>query len=135
MITLFENIQILIWNFLSSLLLRFILNYISLLFNKLIKTKCYDESGKKTIIDEGPDIYEETLFLPSEQIKWLRPPKMCESPQFIIKQNEFSVLKGESGDTSLMAAISILAQDSSLFLKVVPESNSFEGNSRMFLFR
>lgn len=54
MITLFESIQILIWNFLSSLLLRVISNNISLLFNKLIKTKCSDESANKTIMQKVP---------------------------------------------------------------------------------
>ncbi|CAO1408309.1 unnamed protein product [Diamesa serratosioi] len=86
-------------------------------------------------MENNPDITDDILFLPHQKIEWRRPSEICENPQFIIKENHFSVQKGEFGDSSLLAAISILIQDSYLFSRVVSEFNCFGRNSELFLFR
>lgn len=64
---------------------------------------------------------------PDRHYEWLRPHEICENPEFFVEGfSRFDVQQGELGDCWLLAACANLTQDQKMFLRVVPEDNSFE---------
>ncbi|XP_053684454.1 calpain-B-like isoform X2 [Sabethes cyaneus] len=64
---------------------------------------------------------------PDRHYEWLRPHEISDSPEFFVEGfSRFDVQQGELGDCWLLAACANLTQDQKLFLRVVPEDNSFE---------
>ncbi|XP_053670171.1 calpain-A-like [Anopheles nili] len=64
---------------------------------------------------------------PDRHYEWLRPHEICDSPEFFVEGfSRFDVQQGELGDCWLLAACANLTQDQRMFLRVVPEDNSFE---------
>ncbi|XP_055534118.1 calpain-A-like isoform X2 [Wyeomyia smithii] len=87
---------------------------------------------------ENGSLFEDPEFLatssslmysrrPDRHYEWLRPHEISDSPEFFVEGfSRFDVQQGELGDCWLLAACANLAQDQKLFLRVVPEDNSFE---------
>ncbi|XP_058837405.1 calpain-A-like isoform X3 [Topomyia yanbarensis] len=64
---------------------------------------------------------------PDRHYEWLRPHEIADSPEFFVEGfSRFDVQQGELGDCWLLAACANLTRDQTLFLRVVPEDNSFE---------
>ncbi|KFB50194.1 hypothetical protein ZHAS_00018260 [Anopheles sinensis] len=64
---------------------------------------------------------------PDRHYEWLRPHEICDNPEFFVEGfSRFDVQQGELGDCWLLAACANLTQDQKMFLRVVPEDNSFE---------
>ncbi|XP_055589787.1 calpain-B-like isoform X7 [Uranotaenia lowii] len=64
---------------------------------------------------------------PDRHYEWLRPHEISDSPEFFVEGfSRFDVQQGELGDCWLLAACANLTQDQKMFLRVVPEDNSFE---------
>uniref|UniRef100_A0A182MAF2 Calpain n=1 Tax=Anopheles culicifacies TaxID=139723 RepID=A0A182MAF2_9DIPT len=64
---------------------------------------------------------------PDRHYEWLRPHEICDGPEFFVEGfSRFDVQQGELGDCWLLAACANLTQDQKMFLRVVPEDNSFE---------
>ncbi|XP_065091814.1 calpain-B-like isoform X5 [Ochlerotatus camptorhynchus] len=64
---------------------------------------------------------------PDRHYEWLRPHEISENPEFFVEGfSRFDVQQGELGDCWLLAACANLTQDQKMFLRVVPEDNSFE---------
>ncbi|XP_049291836.1 calpain-B-like isoform X2 [Anopheles funestus] len=64
---------------------------------------------------------------PDRHYEWLRPHEICDGPEFFVEGfSRFDVQQGELGDCWLLAACANLTQDHNMFLRVVPEDNSFE---------
>nr|XP_029708160.1 calpain-A-like isoform X6 [Aedes albopictus] len=74
---------------------------------------------------------------PDRHYEWLRPHEICENPEFFVEGfSRFDVQQGELGDCWLLAACANLTQDQKMFLRVVPEDNSFEDDyAGIFHFR
>uniref|UniRef100_A0A182P1C9 Calpain n=1 Tax=Anopheles epiroticus TaxID=199890 RepID=A0A182P1C9_9DIPT len=74
---------------------------------------------------------------PDRHYEWLRPHEICDAPEFFVEGfSRFDVQQGELGDCWLLAACANLTQDHKMFLRVVPEDNSFEdGYAGVFHFR
>ncbi|EAU75819.2 AGAP012068-PA, partial [Anopheles gambiae str. PEST] len=74
---------------------------------------------------------------PDRHYEWLRPHEICDGPEFFVEGfSRFDVQQGELGDCWLLAACANLTQDHKMFLRVVPEDNSFEdGYAGVFHFR
>uniref|UniRef100_A0A182N3N7 Calpain catalytic domain-containing protein n=1 Tax=Anopheles dirus TaxID=7168 RepID=A0A182N3N7_9DIPT len=74
---------------------------------------------------------------PDRHYEWLRPHEICDGPEFFVEGfSRFDVQQGELGDCWLLAACANLTQDQKMFLRVVPEDNSFEdGYAGVFHFR
>ena len=74
---------------------------------------------------------------PDRHYEWLRPMEIADAPEFFVEGfSRFDVQQGELGDCWLLAAAATLTQDQKLFLRVVPEDNSFEDNyAGIFHFR
>nr|XP_040240105.2 LOW QUALITY PROTEIN: calpain-A-like [Anopheles coluzzii] len=75
---------------------------------------------------------------PDRHYEWLRPHEICDGPEFFVEGfSRFErVQQGELGDCWLLAACANLTQDHKMFLRVVPEDNSFEdGYAGVFHFR
>ncbi|XP_053659126.1 calpain-A-like [Anopheles marshallii] len=64
---------------------------------------------------------------PDRHYEWLRPHEISDGPEFFVEGfSRFDVQQGELGDCWLLAACANLTQDQKMFLRVVPEDNSFE---------
>uniref|UniRef100_A0AAG5DU56 Calpain n=1 Tax=Anopheles atroparvus TaxID=41427 RepID=A0AAG5DU56_ANOAO len=74
---------------------------------------------------------------PDRHYEWLRPHEICDNPEFFVEGfSRFDVQQGELGDCWLLAACANLTQDQKMFLRVVPEDNSFEDDyAGVFHFR
>ena len=69
--------------------------------------------------------------------EWLRPKEICADPRFFVEGfSRFDVQQGVLGNCWLIAAAANLTQDTKLFLRVVPDDNSFvENYAGIFHFR
>uniref|UniRef100_A0A182YCB5 Calpain n=1 Tax=Anopheles stephensi TaxID=30069 RepID=A0A182YCB5_ANOST len=74
---------------------------------------------------------------PDRHYEWLRPHEICDGPEFFVEGfSRFDVQQGELGDCWLLAACANLTQDHKMFLRVVPDDNSFEDDyAGVFHFR
>ncbi|XP_052861504.1 calpain-B-like isoform X3 [Anopheles cruzii] len=93
-----------------------------------IRHECL-ESGSLFEDPEFPATASSLLYSkrPDRNYEWLRPHEICENPEFFVEGfSRFDVQQGELGDCWLLAACANLTQDQKMFLRVVPEDNSFE---------
>ncbi|XP_023215295.1 calpain-B-like isoform X3 [Centruroides sculpturatus] len=74
---------------------------------------------------------------PPRPFEWKRPHELCDAPEFIVEGiSRFDVVQGELGDCWLLAAVANLTLNKDLFLRVVPEDQSFgDGYAGIFHFR
>ncbi|XP_055625907.1 calpain-A-like isoform X3 [Toxorhynchites rutilus septentrionalis] len=94
----------------------------------VIRNQCL-ENGSLFEDPEFPATSSSLMFSrrPDRHYEWLRPHEIVESPEFFVEGfSRFDVQQGELGDCWLLAACANLTQDQKLFLRVVPEDNSFE---------
>uniref|UniRef100_A0A8D8CSH3 Calpain-A n=1 Tax=Culex pipiens TaxID=7175 RepID=A0A8D8CSH3_CULPI len=94
----------------------------------VLRNQCL-ESGSLFEDPEFPATSSSLMFSrrPDRHYEWLRPHEISEAPEFFVEGfSRFDVQQGELGDCWLLAACANLTQDQKMFLRVVPEDNSFE---------
>ncbi|XP_062558500.1 calpain-A-like isoform X5 [Armigeres subalbatus] len=94
----------------------------------VLRSQCL-ENGSLFEDPEFPAVAASLMFSrrPDRHYEWLRPHEISESPEFFVEGfSRFDVQQGELGDCWLLAACANLTQDQKMFLRVVPEDNSFE---------
>ncbi|XP_021708587.1 calpain-A isoform X5 [Aedes aegypti] len=104
----------------------------------VLRSQCL-ESGSLFEDPEFQAVSSSLMFSrrPDRHYEWLRPHEICENPEFFVEGfSRFDVQQGELGDCWLLAACANLTQDQKMFLRVVPEDNSFEDDyAGIFHFR
>uniref|UniRef100_A0A1Q3FYI7 Putative calpain family cysteine protease n=1 Tax=Culex tarsalis TaxID=7177 RepID=A0A1Q3FYI7_CULTA len=104
----------------------------------VLRNQCL-ESGSLFEDPEFPATSSSLMFSrrPDRHYEWLRPHEIAEAPEFFVEGfSRFDVQQGELGDCWLLAACANLTQDQKMFLRVVPEDNSFEDDyAGIFHFR
>ncbi|XP_039444495.1 calpain-A-like isoform X3 [Culex pipiens pallens] len=104
----------------------------------VLRNQCL-ESGSLFEDPEFPATSSSLMFSrrPDRHYEWLRPHEISEAPEFFVEGfSRFDVQQGELGDCWLLAACANLTQDQKMFLRVVPEDNSFEDDyAGIFHFR
>lgn len=93
-----------------------------------------DECLANGTLFEDPDfqpINESLMFSrrPDRHIEWLRPQEISDDPQFFVEGwSRFDVQQGELGDCWFLAATANLTMEAKLFVRVVPDDQSFQDN-------
>ncbi|XP_058465599.1 calpain-B-like isoform X2 [Malaya genurostris] len=104
----------------------------------VLRSQCL-ENGSLFEDPEFPATSSSLLFSrrPDRHYEWLRPHEIADHPEFFVEGfSRFDVQQGELGDCWLLAACANLTRDQKLFLRVVPEDNSFEDDyAGIFHFR
>lgn len=92
-----------------------------------LKNRCL----KKGILFQDPQFpcTDASIFYsrsPPRPFQWKRPHELCHSPEFFVEGiSRFDVVQGELGDCWLLAAVANLTLNRELFLRVVPEDQTF----------
>lgn len=92
-----------------------------------------DECLKSGKLFKDPDFHPSPNILKNKSghksIIWRRPFELCNEPKFVVDGfSRYDVHQGYLGDCWFLAALATLAENKSLFHKVVPEDNSFDEN-------
>lgn len=103
-----------------------------------IRTRCLQQG----ILFEDPEFPAEdsSIFYsrsPPKPFEWKRPHELCEDPRLFVEgASRFDVRQGELGDCWLLAAVANLTLNHALFVRVVPDDQTFtEEYAGVFHFR